>query len=241
MNNELFDFMSDLRAAESTDDAGQSFISFAQKAGASVVHTFFGTHPEKQSVSTLPPYCPEAEGRKALVEKNHVVEPIRAGVPRLIWGIDFDRLMQNRTATGVASVIGRFDNFRQRSSVTFSMPDADNRFTGAGVGVGFEDKGSQFLKRMDESGGTLAVASFAAYSQMLKLAESIQEKSRLSNRQAEILTLLATGKKLSDIADTLKISDSAVNLYLANLRKKLNVRTKEQALAMAISKGWIKP
>ena len=66
------------------------------------------------------------------------------------------------------------------------------------------------------------------------------EPSPLSGRQAEVLTLLANGRTLSEIAQEMDISTSAVNLYLSNLRSKLNARTKEQALAMAITKGWIK-
>lgn len=241
MNNQLYDFMTDLRAAESVDQAGQSFIAFAQKTGASAVHTFFGTAPDKQSISTLPAPYTQEEGRIALMGAFTTANQVRSGTPRVIWGIDYVASNPNATAADVEQAAGRFQNFRQRSSVTFSMPNNDNSFSGAGVGVGFEDTGAQFLKRMEESGGALAVASFAAYSQMLKLEEPANDQSPLSPRQAELLTLLASGQRLSDIADTMKIADSTVNLYLHNLRAKLGVRTKEQALAIAISKGWITP
>lgn len=241
MNNDLLDFMTDLRVSKTTDQAGQSFISFAQKTGANVVHTFFGTAPEMQSVSTLPASYTQEEGRVALRQKNHLAEAIRGGTPRIFWGLDFEQFVGNPTKVGTANVFGRFENFQQRSSVTYAMPNADNSYSGAGIGIGFEDTGAQFLKRMDEAGGAFAVASFAAYSQMLTLRDVANDPSPLTPRQAEILTLLASGHKLGDIADSLKISDSAVNLYLSNMRTKLKVRTKEQALAMAISKGWIEP
>lgn len=231
--------MTDLRDVDSSEQAGQSFITFAQRKGASVVHTFFGTEPEKQSVSTLPSSYVQDEGRLALSGKNYIAETIRAGAPRNIWGVDFLLDTVSKTDLGRASVAGRFSNFQQRSTVTFSMPNADNTFGGAGIGIGFEDRGTQFLKRMEESGGAFSVAAFAAYSRMLTFSNILDEDSPLSPRQTEILQLLTLGYRLGDIADRLKISDSAVNLYLSKLRFKLGVRTKEQAMAMAISKGWI--
>ena len=241
MNAELFDFMTDLRASSSTEEAGRTFIDFAQRAGACVVHTFFGTAPDKQRVSTLPAAYTQEEGRRALQQRNHIVEPIRAGVSRMIWGVDFDHGFADRTEIGTATVNARFQDFRQRSSVTFSMPNPDNSYDGAGIGIGFEDSGTQFLKRFEESGGAFAVAAYAAHAQMLRHETKGDDPSPLSPRQAEILHLLASGHRLGDIADMLMISDSAVNLYLSNLRTKLGARTKEQALAMAIRKGWIEP
>ena len=63
--------------------------------------------------------------------------------------------------------------------------------------------------------------------------------SPLSKRQGEILQLLAAGYQLGGISDKLGIADSTVNLHLAQLKKNLNVKTKEQALAMALTNGWI--
>jgi DNA-binding CsgD family transcriptional regulator len=241
MNAELSDFMTNLLASSSTEKAGQTFIRFAQRAGACVVHTFFGTAPEKQSVSTLPAAYTQEEGRAALRQRNHIVEPVRAGVPRNFWGLDFEHLAVAPTEVGTRTIHARFEDFRQRSSVTFSMPNADNTYSGAGVGIGFEDSGKQLLTRFEHSGGIFAVAAHAAYSHMLRFETKPNDPSPLSPRQAEILQLLASGHRLGDIADMLTISDSAVNLYLSNLRAKLGVRTKEQALAMAIRSGWIEP
>ncbi|AJE45473.1 response regulator transcription factor [Celeribacter indicus] len=61
----------------------------------------------------------------------------------------------------------------------------------------------------------------------------------LSPRQAQILCLMAQGYRLSEIADRLGISGSAVNLYLSNTRQKLGLKTKEHCLALAIEKGWL--
>ena len=64
-------------------------------------------------------------------------------------------------------------------------------------------------------------------------------RSPLSNRQRQILQLLSEGYRTDMIADKLGITNSAVNLYLTKLKKKLNVKTREQALAQALTNGWI--
>ncbi|WP_417248554.1 response regulator transcription factor [Celeribacter sp.] len=61
----------------------------------------------------------------------------------------------------------------------------------------------------------------------------------LSPRQLEVLEFLALGYQYSEIANELGISVSAVSLYLKNARHKLNARTKEQCLAIAVSEGWV--
>lgn len=239
MNYDLMDFMDGLRRSDSVDNAGQNFVNLAQKTGASVVHMFFGTKTDSTTVSTLPEAFIRAEVSEPTNKKEQVVQAIQSGEPRVFWGVDLDREYPERNEIDYAANMRRFENFRQRSSVTFSMPDADQTFSGAGVGIGFEDVGEAFTKRMDECGGAFAIAAYAAYSQMLRL--SLTTPSPLSARQSEILQLLANGHKLGEVADKMKISDSAVNQYLATIRTKLHVRTKEEALAKAVMHGWVIP
>ncbi|PTQ75944.1 response regulator transcription factor [Celeribacter persicus] len=63
--------------------------------------------------------------------------------------------------------------------------------------------------------------------------------SPLSPRQTQILSLLAQGYRLGEIAQRLGISDSAVNLYLSNTKQKLGLKTKEHCLALAVRNGWL--
>lgn len=241
MNYELYDFVSDLVQSATADQTGQRFINFAQRTGACVVHIFFGRSVDCRTFSTLPKSFITAEVATPSNRDEHVVRAVQSGVPRVLWGLDLDDLNPGANAVGRASNIRRFENFQQRSSVTFSMPNKDGSFSGAGIGIGYEERGVAFQRRMDGSGGILALAAYAAYSQMVQLAENEIAPSPLSKRQAEILLLLANGHKLGEIADKLNISDSAVNQYLANLRRKLNARTKEEALAKAVMNGWITP
>ncbi len=63
--------------------------------------------------------------------------------------------------------------------------------------------------------------------------------SPLSEREREILALLAEGKRDRDIANHLIISESTVKFHLNNVLTKLQARTRFQALNQAIRQGWI--
>jgi DNA-binding CsgD family transcriptional regulator len=61
----------------------------------------------------------------------------------------------------------------------------------------------------------------------------------LSERELEIMALLAQGLRDRDIADRLIISESTVKFHMNNVLKKLKAQTRYQALHQAIVNGWI--
>lgn len=63
----------------------------------------------------------------------------------------------------------------------------------------------------------------------------------LSQRQREILAYAAMGKSENDTADIIGISAATVREHLAKARNLLGVRTKMQAVAIAVQRGWIVP
>ena len=65
--------------------------------------------------------------------------------------------------------------------------------------------------------------------------------SALSNREREVLLWLGRGERTDQIAHRLNLKPVTVTLHLKNARDKLGARTREQALALAIAKGWIDP
>ncbi len=244
MPHRLIDFIDRISCASSVEDVGKQLIAFMKNSGIEVVHTYFGIEMDCQSVSTLPEWCVEMDVHEALTQRMPAVEAVRAGMPRVLWGIDFPDLQPETTVASTRFAQRRLDHFNQRSSVVFAMPNAGGLFEGGGVGLGADMPGEAFLAFLAERGGMLSVAANAAYTRMLSLRlradDCAKRPSPLSPRQEQILQRLAGGRKLGEIADELGISDSAVALYLANLRKKLKVRTKEEALALSILQGWIK-
>lgn len=63
--------------------------------------------------------------------------------------------------------------------------------------------------------------------------------SPLTQRQREVLSLLAEGMMTARIAEHLGISQAAVTLHFSNARKALGASTREHALALALSRGLI--
>jgi DNA-binding NarL/FixJ family response regulator len=63
----------------------------------------------------------------------------------------------------------------------------------------------------------------------------------LTDREQQILTLLAGGARNRDIAGTLFISERTVKVHVSNLMDKLDARTRTEAVARAIKLGLLKP
>jgi LuxR family quorum sensing-dependent transcriptional regulator len=61
----------------------------------------------------------------------------------------------------------------------------------------------------------------------------------LSARQREILAFAAEGKSEADTGAILGIAGSTVRDHLERVRDVLGVRTKTQAVAVAVQRGWI--
>ena len=61
----------------------------------------------------------------------------------------------------------------------------------------------------------------------------------LSQRQREILTYAALGKSEADTGDILGIAATTVREHFIKIRALMNVRTKVQAVAIAVQRGWI--
>ncbi|WP_240518647.1 LuxR C-terminal-related transcriptional regulator [Leptolyngbya sp. BC1307] len=64
--------------------------------------------------------------------------------------------------------------------------------------------------------------------------------SPLSEREQEVIKLLAQGQRDRDIAERLYISERTVKFHVKNMLKKLGVRTRIQAVFEATQKGWLR-
>lgn len=71
------------------------------------------------------------------------------------------------------------------------------------------------------------------------LDQTSEEPQLLSEREQEIMTLLAQGLRDRDIANRLIISESTVKFHINNVLTKLKARTRYQALCQAIVNGFI--
>lgn len=64
-----------------------------------------------------------------------------------------------------------------------------------------------------------------------------QAHERLSNRERQILSLLACGKSVNEIADELTISNKTVSTHKANLMQKMNFRSNAELVRYGLAHG----
>ncbi|MCB2051976.1 MAG: LuxR family transcriptional regulator [Novosphingobium sp.] len=98
----------------------------------------------------------------------------------------------------------------------------------------------QVEKITAEQGDTLRLVSLYAFEKMKMLpgSESARPKN-LTRREKECLLWAASGLRNAAIADKLRISEATVEFHMQNAREKLSARTRDQAVAIALSNGLI--
>ena len=64
-----------------------------------------------------------------------------------------------------------------------------------------------------------------------------KNKEKLSEREKQVLKLVASGYTSTEIGLRLTISAQTVNTHIKNIYRKLNVRTRAQAVSFAASRG----
>ena len=64
-------------------------------------------------------------------------------------------------------------------------------------------------------------------------------KAALTNREIEVLQLVARGMRNKEIAADLKISDETVQGHVKNILAKLSVHDRTEAVAIAIRRGIV--
>ena len=69
------------------------------------------------------------------------------------------------------------------------------------------------------------------------LSHEGRSKDKLSEREKEVLKLVASGYTSTEIGSRLAISGQTVNTHIKNIYRKLNVRTRAQAVSFATNRG----
>jgi DNA-binding NarL/FixJ family response regulator len=69
----------------------------------------------------------------------------------------------------------------------------------------------------------------------------LRTEARLTDREAEVLRLVATGRSNQEIADDLFLGVETVRTHVANVLAKLGVRDRTQAVVRAYASGFVVP
>jgi DNA-binding NarL/FixJ family response regulator len=71
--------------------------------------------------------------------------------------------------------------------------------------------------------------------------ESVAPEEDLTARELEVLELVAARLQNKQIADRLVISEHTVKNHLKNILSKLHLRSRRQAAAYGVARGWVRP
>ena len=72
-----------------------------------------------------------------------------------------------------------------------------------------------------------------------KFSDPAENEVVLTERQLECLSWISQGKSSTDIGAILNISGRTVDYHVGEICQRLKVRTRMQAVAYAVSRGWL--
>ena len=84
------------------------------------------------------------------------------------------------------------------------------------------------------------VVASKVLSRFAELSRQTQAPELLTEREIEVLTLIAKGSANKEIAEELHISNSTVKTHIASIFQKLGTNDRTEAVTMALKKGIIK-
>lgn len=110
--------------------------------------------------------------------------------------------------------------------------------------TGLEGAASFAGRTIDSSAGTrllLEAAAPLAFRAALRLSATprVPELGQLSGREAEVLSWMAAGRRVAEIAEALGLSERTVENHLRRIRGRLGARTTAEAVRIATERGVI--
>src|SRR5918999_669816 len=100
--------------------------------------------------------------------------------------------------------------------------------------------------RVVADGGALLAPSVTrklldAFAHRLPRADAASGVADLTDREREVLRLLAAGKSNAEIADDLFVSETTVKTHVSRVLMKLDLRDRVQAVVFAYESGLVRP
>jgi two-component system invasion response regulator UvrY len=101
------------------------------------------------------------------------------------------------------------------------------------------DKLTEATLKIAAGGRYVSAALAETLASMLAGDSSGQPHERLSDREFEILKLLASGKTVSEVAEGLALSVKTISTHRARILRKMNMRTNAELTHYAVRAGLV--
>ena len=137
----------------------------------------------------------------------------------------------------------------QARTIVFTAYDTDERILGAlrAGARGYLLKGASRQEIFDairtvHSGNSLLQPLVTTrLLEHIERGDEQEQQNNLTPRELEVLTLLAHGRKNSEIADNLFISERTVKFHVSSILGKLGAANRTEAARIAINRGLVEP
>ncbi len=239
--NTVLDFLSAVKHTASVDDAWTLTKSFMSDNGASHVGIklgldtteplFLWSAPQWVSSMYMETVYPDSDPRLKYFLKS--AAPYFHG--REFWP------RENNMPTPRRIYEEEIADYSMRSLVSIPVHGVTVRNQGM---FAFSSvlRGDEFRKMYSERGTAMHLAGLIAFNHINRLWKNkTADEVGLTCRERECLLWLSRGLRNDQIADRLGVSRATIEFHLANARRKLDARTREQALVKAVQLNIIDP
>lgn len=236
-NHSLSDYVSDIQRAESMDQIHSILTGVRTNIG----HDHFALLVRLPQVNKEPLYYAMYEYETAWKEHYFKFEFLTVDplvrycfnqVTPLLWQAEDDRLLINKNERKVLNDARDF-NIKNMNSLPvhgFQGELSLLRVSTFGTSIKLKDEFNSMTQLH-----YICNYIHEAVMRILGEQDGVTSKVRLTGREQEILSWVAQGKGTWDIGCILNISEHTVSWHIKNIFTKLNVRTRQHAVAKAIS------
>ena len=241
IQSDLADFMGGIEIADSVEEAWNLTIEFMRGIGASHVGISLNLdQSEPLLMWTTPSWMTDLFLQEIYPDLDPATEHCRTNVTPYLGGKVIEenrpnldaarrRYIEEITAADIRTTMSI--PVHGSSGQSFGIFDFAGNFTSA-----------EFTGFQKEFGAKIYLSAMVAYRRIQALTDDADGASiELTPSEQECLAWLGRGFRNERIADQLGIRPVTVEFHLANARRKLNARTREQALATAVATGLVDP
>lgn len=243
MQPQLSDFLTGLAHATTATDAGYSLLRYFQDMGADGGNIWFALdgHSIRAVNASATTYAQplldyQYDTKVCLhLQMPHLVA--RSTTP-IVNSLDRPRFPDSETDTTHMRMMHELSDIRSVAIFPAPMP---GRTGSSGVSICSSERLGRFQGFFNDHLTELQMAAMATHYRMQAMGEPVANRPHLSPREIETLEWFASGLRTAEVAWRMNISERMVNEHVKQARKKLDAKTREQAIARAIMVGLIRP
>ena len=241
IQSDLADFMETIETMKTVEVAWSATIDFMRSLGASHVGISLNLEQSEPLLMwTTPPWMKDLFLQEIYPNLDPATEHCKTHVTPYLGGIVVEEGRSN------------LDPARRRYIEEITAADIRTTMSipvhcSSGESFGIFDFAGNFTSRefpgfQKEFGAKIYLTAMVACRRIQALMDNTEGVNiELTPSERECLAWLGRGFRNERIADQLGIRPVTVEFHLANARRKLNARTREQALATAVATGLVDP